>query len=153
MKVSLPLYLQSPQVSFLESLICLYFGYYYCQIYFKALCIRTERAAAFIFMVDGLQCILLCGYTIHDLTSLLLVGWMIYIPAVTDTVILNSLIHRLFQMSNEVELLKSQVHFIFWSLLPNCLQRGCSSSLPLAVNEGAGSPTAFQLTALSNILS
>ena len=30
-----------------------------------------------------------------------------------DNVILNSLIQRLFQMSNEAELLKSQVHLIF----------------------------------------
>ena len=48
------------------------FFYYCCQIYFRALSIRTERAAALIFMGDGLQCILLCGYTIHYLTSLLL---------------------------------------------------------------------------------
>ena len=48
-----------------------------CQVYFRALCIRTERAAAFIFMVDGLQCILQCGYAMHYLTGLLLVSWMI----------------------------------------------------------------------------
>ena len=36
-----------------------------------------------------------------------------FILAVIDNVILNSLIQRLFQMSNEAELLKSQVHLIF----------------------------------------
>lgn len=58
------------------------------QIYFRTLSIRTERAASFIFMVDGIHGILLRGCTINYLTSLLLVDWMIYILAVTDNVML-----------------------------------------------------------------
>ena len=91
---SLPLLLSPATPSLLPGdtsclFVCiLVFVVVYFQIYFRALSIRTERAASFIFMVDGIHGILLRGCTINYLTSLLLVDWMIYILAVTDSVIL-----------------------------------------------------------------